>query len=217
MTFNNRIDDFLHTAQVTIDNSLNNPDILKAVSELGYTSQRLQQGKKLYNLAAAAQLKQQTEAGGQLSASQTVKDAWDAAKKPYIRNLKIARIAFKSDSGIATKLALSGKRKQSLSGWLAQANQFYKIALEDKKVQTGLKEFGITPAKLQTGLKAVRALEAANLTQEKEKGEAQAATQTRDAAIDDLQDWLSDYRAIAKIVLEDDPQLLEALGVVVRS
>ena len=140
MTFNNtNIDSFLHSAQVAIDNSLNNPAILQAVGELGYTSQRLQQGKKLYNLAAAAQLSQQSETGDQRSASQIVKDAWDAAKKPYIRNVKIARIAFKRNSGIATQLDLSGKRKQSLSGWLAQANQFYKNALEDKTVQDGLK------------------------------------------------------------------------------
>ena len=53
--------------------------------------------------------------------------------------------------------------------------------------------------------------------QEKEKGEAQAATKARDAAIDELQDWLSDYLAIAKVALEDNPQLLEGLGVLVRS
>ncbi|MEL6606343.1 MAG: hypothetical protein AAFP20_24355 [Cyanobacteria bacterium J06614_10] len=47
--------------------------------------------------------------------------------------------------------------------------------------------------------------------------EAQAATQKRDAALDELQDWLSDFLAIAKIALEDDPQKLESLGVFVRS
>ena len=53
--------------------------------------------------------------------------------------------------------------------------------------------------------------------QEKEKGQAQAATQKRDAALDDLQDWLSDYLAIAKVALEDNPQLLEGLGVLQRA
>ena len=60
-------------------------------------------------------------------------------------------------------------------------------------------------------------IERANLTQEKEKGEAQAATKARDAALDDLQDWLSDYLAIAKVALEEDPQLLEGLGVLQRA
>lgn len=75
------------------------------------------------------------------------------------------------------------------------------------------------------GLAEVKAVEAANLVQEKEKGEAQAATQKRDVAIDELQDWLSDYLAIflwkgfanAKIALEENPQLLEGLGILQRT
>jgi hypothetical protein len=41
--------------------------------------------------------------------------------------------------------------------------------------------------------------------------EAQRATQARDAAIEALDDWLADFRAVARLALEDDPQLLEAL------
>ncbi|MEL6903694.1 MAG: hypothetical protein AAFP07_22395, partial [Cyanobacteria bacterium J06606_4] len=70
---------------------------------------------------------------------------------------------------------------------------------------------------LKAGLAELVAIEKANLTQEKEKGDVQAATQKRDAALDELKDWLSDFLAIAKIALEDDPQKLESLGVLVRS
>lgn len=47
--------------------------------------------------------------------------------------------------------------------------------------------------------------------QEKEKGEAQEATQKRDAAIAALDEWLGDFRVVARIALEDIPQLMEAL------
>ncbi|NEP46299.1 MAG: hypothetical protein F6K35_46720, partial [Okeania sp. SIO2H7] len=56
-----------------------------------------------------------------------------------------------------------------------------------------------------------------NAAQEKEKGEAQQATKTRDEALDALDDWLGDFLAIAEVALADKPQLLEALGVLVRS
>ena len=134
-----------------------------------------------------------------------------------MRSLKVARVAFKRNSGVATQLDLAGTRKKSLSGWMAQANQFYKNALGDKAILAELKEFGITEQKLRAGLAELAVIEQANLVQEKEKGEAQAATQKRDAALDELQDWLSDYLAIAKVALEDDPQLLEGLGILVRS
>ena len=134
-----------------------------------------------------------------------------------MRLVKVARVALKNNPGAVTKLSLSGTRKKSLSGWTAQATQFYKNALGDKEILTALKEFGMNEQKLKAGLNLVKAIETANLTQEEEKGQAQAATQTKDAAIDELQDWLSDYLAIAKIALEEDPQLLEGLGILQRA
>ncbi|MEM8505804.1 MAG: hypothetical protein AAF716_21955 [Cyanobacteria bacterium P01_D01_bin.1] len=217
MSFERSIDSFLSDAQLAIDNSLNNPKILGYVKDFGYSTERIQKGKALYNSAMTAQLAQTAEAGGQISASQAVGEAWAKAKKTYMRLVKVARVALKQNAGAAAQLALGGRRKGSLSGWLAQANQFYKNALSDKAILSALKEFGITEAKLKAGLNEVKAVEAANLVQEKEKGEAQAATQKRDKALDELQDWLSDYLAIAKVALEEDPQLLEGLGVLQRA
>ncbi|MGB3788039.1 MAG: hypothetical protein WA949_08515 [Phormidesmis sp.] len=211
------IDTLLSDAQLAIDNALNNPTILEYLADFGYTKAKIQQGKQLYSAAAATQLTQQSEAGGQISATTDVNEAWETAKKSYMRFLKVAHVAFKRNSGVATQLDLDGTRKKSLSGWMAQANQFYKNALGDKAVLLELKEFGITDQKLKAGLAELAVIEQANLVQEKEKGEAQSATQKRDAALDELQDWLSDYLAIAKVALEEDPQLLEGLGVLARS
>ncbi|MGC1309071.1 MAG: hypothetical protein WA885_17740 [Phormidesmis sp.] len=217
MALDRSIDNLLSQAQLAIDNALNNPKVLGYLSDFGYTSARIQQGKKLYNIAAAAQLTQTTEVGEQISTTATLNESWETAKKTYIRFVKVARVAFKRNSGVSTQLDLSGSRKRTLSGWMAQATQFYKNALGNKETLKALAEFGITEQKLGAGLKEIEAIETANLAQEKEKGEAQAATQKRDVALDELQDWLSDYLAIAKVALEADPQLLEGLGVLQRS
>lgn len=74
--------------------------------------------------------------------------------------------------------------------------------------------FGIDEAKLTAGQAAVKEVETRLAAQLKEKGEAQAATEARDKALEDLLDWMSDFVAIAKIALEDEPQQLEALGIV---
>jgi hypothetical protein len=211
------IDALLHGAQVAIDNALNNKQILAALSDLGYTAERIQQGKALYTTALSAQNTQQMEAGEQKSATAELEANRAVANATYMRFVKIARVAFKRDAGIATQLDLGGDRKRNLAGWLAQVNQFYTNALANPAVMEGLGNFGITHDKLQAGLAEVNVVEASNLTQEKEKGEAQAATQTRDQALDALQEWLSDYLAIAKVALEDNPQLLEALGLLQRA
>lgn len=140
------IDQLLSQAQVAIDNALNNPTILSALGDYAYTTARIQTGKKLYTEAAAAQLAQTAEAGEQISASATVNDAWETAKKSYIRFIKIARIAFKHDAGISTQLALSGTRKRTFSGWMAQATQFYKNAIANKVILSSFKNLA-SPSK----------------------------------------------------------------------
>ena len=47
----------------------------------------------------------------------------------------------------------------------------------------------------------------------KREGEAQQATKDRVAAMDALDEWMSDFVAIARIALEEKPQFLEKLGI----
>jgi len=208
-----KLDQFFLNAQTTIDNALSNIAIQDYLSAFGYTVDRIQVGKNLYEEAMSAQQHQIAERGERVAATADLNAVWSTARKSYIRLVKLARIAFKDDPGIATKLALKGRRKQNLSGWLLQAKQFYANALSDTDIYEGLAAYGITLAHLQASQAEVQAVEAANNIQEQEKGRAQAATQARNAAVAALSDWLSDFRGVAKIALEEEAQLLEILGI----
>ena len=50
-----------------------------------------------------------------------------------------------------------------------------------------------------------------------EKGETQNATKVKDQAFTAIEKWMRKFYAVANIALEDNPQLLESLGVFVRS
>ncbi len=217
MSLNRSIDRLLEQARIAITNALGSPKILAYLSNFGYTEARIQSGRTRYETLLAAQQKQQSAYGNQISATETLETTWATAQKSYMRFIKVARITFKQQNGIATELALNHARKPSLSGWLSQANQFYTNALASTQILKALGEFGITAAKLKAGQSEVKMLETVSATQAKEKGEAQAATQARDAALHELQAWLSDFRAIAKVALEEDNQLLESLGILQRT
>ncbi|NIR48544.1 hypothetical protein GWO43_08945 [candidate division KSB1 bacterium] len=210
----NSIDARLVAAQVAIDNALSNPDVQSYLSVYGYDADKIGAGKALYDNAQQLHQQQVKEYGDQFAASDALKSTWEQAKAEYMRFVKIARVALKSERAAFQKLALNGDRKQSLSGWLSQAKQFYINALADADILTKLGQFGITQEKLQAGTKLVEDTEAANVAQEKEKGEAQQATLERDQALDQLDEWMSDFTAIARIALEEKPQLLENLGIV---
>jgi len=211
------IDILLNSAHIAIANSLANAQIQAYLKEFGYTPERIQQGKLLYEAALAAHQQQRADYGDQRTATTALKQTWNTAKKSYMRYVKVARIAFRDNAGVATRLELEGDRKKTLSGWLAQANQFYANLLNAPELLTQLREYGITADKLQAGQAEVQAVDAANLSQKTEKGDAQTATQTKEKAIAALQSWMSDFTRIARLALESDRQLLEGLGIVVKS
>lgn len=92
--------------------------------------------------------------------------------------LKLARIAFNGNAGVATKLHLNGPRKQSLSGWLFQVQQFYSNALSDPDLLGTLAEYDVTLAKLEAGQADIEAVVAANLAQVHAKGGSPRSNQS---------------------------------------
>ena len=131
-----------------------------------------------------------------------------------MKHLKVALLAIVKEPGPVNALELAGARSRTLSGWLIQAKAFYTNALNDPSILEALGKYMITEAKLKIGQKLVLECETKYSKQLKEKGEAQDATGIRDKAMDELDEWMSEFTGIARIDLEENPQYLEMLGIV---
>jgi len=157
-------------------------------------------------------IKQKKEYGEQYEATETVRNAWNVADQAYAKTLKIARIALRDNVKAQNALGLSGERKRSLSGWLEQAGRLYQNLLDDAEFVAAMTVYGYSQEKLETEQALVNAVREANMSQEKEKGEARDATEKRDAKLDAMDRWMADFKAIALIALGDNPQWLDKLG-----
>lgn len=213
----NRIDEFLLAAQTMIENAIADNGIKTNIAGFGYSEAKLLDGKKLYEEAAALQNKQKKEYGEQIAATAELDQAWEEAERQYIRTLKIARVAFQKNVKADKAAMLYGSRKRSLSGWLEQAQAFYANILGDSNFINSLAEYGYTQEKLQAESALLDQIVIKHLQQKKETGEAQEATEIRDKALDELARWISDFRAVAKVALEENPQQLEKLGILART
>ncbi|WP_299580621.1 hypothetical protein [uncultured Sunxiuqinia sp.] len=211
---NKEIDELLLKADLGINNALRHPEVAGLMSLLGYTPEKLTAGKVILTNAQNLQAKQVKEAGEEDGASDELRLKRSEAHHTYMNYVKIARIAFKNDAGMWTKLQLNGRRKQSYSGWISQARLFYTNLMADEPAMAKISEFGVTAEKLQAGMDLVLAVEDQLARLKQESGEAQDATKARDKAVDVLQDWYSDFRAIARIALQGRPQFLEMLGII---
>ncbi len=207
-------EDFLHSVNLAQQNTLNDTEILLAMTEFGYDAAKINEGVIIYQGVYGLFQQQKTEYTEQYAASEDLKIRWAESNRVTMSYVKVARVALKSDYGAYIKLGLDKARNRSLSGWISQARQFYANALSATDILTKLAGFGITDTKLNAGKQLVDETETLNITHKKEMGEAQQATLDRDNAIDNLEDWISDFIAIARIALADRPQLLEKLGIV---
>ncbi len=206
------IDARLLAAQVAIDNALANPDILAALQVFGYDLTKLTAGRALYDEVLPLVNQQKLEYGEQYEATETVKAVWAEADAAYMRTLKVARVALRDNTKAQAAMMLTGPRKRTLSGWLEQAAAFYGNLLGNADLLAALAPFGYDQVGLEAEAALLQAVRAANLIQEKEKGEAQEATKLRDAKMDALDIWMADFKAIAQVALEEHPQWLEILG-----
>jgi len=75
----------------------------------------------------------------------------------------------------------------------------------------------ITPAIVADCLSKHQSLLALRAIYDKESGESQESTQSKNTDLLNLKEWMEDFDIIAKIALYDNPQLLEVLGILVRS
>ncbi len=206
------IDERTHAAQVAIDNALGIPGILNCVNAFGYNKNELGVGKGLHDKVVALVIKQKAEYGDQFEATKELNDAWAIAKDAYGNSVTVARVAFKKAPKAVTTLGLSGKRKETLSGFIQEATLFYDNLPTTPKLLEGMKRFGYTKTKILSEKKLLNAVIRLNNKQEKEKGEAREATLKRDKMIDKLDAWMSDFREIAKVALADNPKWLDKLG-----
>lgn len=205
-------DERLLRAHVAIENAITDADIQNEMSEYGYTREKLEKGMALYNEARALVIDQRDQYGAQHDSTEVINNTWKDADDRYMKTLKVARIALRDDRDAQTSLMFSGARKRSFSGWTDMAFTFYVNLLNKPEWITAMGEFGYDEPKLQNEHDQVLALMKTNANQEKRKGAAQHKTKARDAKLDELDQWMRDFKSIAQIALEENPQWQEKLS-----
>ncbi len=211
------IPELLRACSARINNTINDATILNYVSLFGYTSERMEQGKQLLNAGESLCIKFEKEHGEVAGAYDTRNQKQETADKHYQQIKAICNVALKNDKTATIALLLNKKTPRTLSGWLNHTRSFYNNLLSNQSWIDALALFNINAETINQGLQSIKEVEQYADVILREKGDAQQATKDRDAAIDELAEWVSDYESIAKLALVDKPQLLEKLGIVVAS
>ncbi len=209
-------DELLTLGTRILDNS-QAPPIREAMATVGYDEAAFQRGQALRDAFAAAVQARQSEFGEQITATEALRDAWDAFhSQTYMPHVTIARLVF-DGGGTIRRLGVEGDRPDAFGAYLQEAHRFYQTVSGDPGLQGALAERGVDEAATAAALADLDQLEALDQSQEREKAEAQQATRARNDARRAFADWLADFQKFARVALADQPDLLEQLGLTVRS
>ncbi len=207
----------LHSMENGIMGALNSPQIIERMIPYGYTPERIQsEGRALWDKANELAIYHSKKYGEQFESTAQSQLLLEKAYQNYIVTLKIVRIAFKDNVELLKGLDATGKRSRSYSGWLKNSRVFYTNLLSNPAALDRLIMFNVTADRLTNELDEVNCFEELYTQELAGKADAQQSTVDRDQAFDELCNWYSDFRAIARIALYDKPQLLEAMGIVKR-
>lgn len=207
------IDHQLDRAELAIEGTLGNPDILKVTAGYGFDRKRMLEGQSLLRqtrtlISVGSQKKRE-----QKDASKALKRDSQLAWKTYVHHVAVARLMVDIDSGLWKKLQLGGARKSTYAGWLEQAGKFYNDLLQDEASLTMIK---FSPEEMAQAQAMIEAVRAARQIHKNCKGHTQHSTKAYQQSLTALNAWVKRFFKVANVALEDQKQMLEALGMVVK-
>ena len=207
----------LEQYRVSFENVEKQPEIATIMAEFGYDETLLTEGKTLLTKTRQAFDFNKKEDDETTEAYKNFTELKENLAKTYTLHRKKGKVIFRKEPTTLNKLALTGSLPTAYIKWLETVKKFYTVAAADSDIQSKLVRLKITTEEINGTFELITNLELARAEYLREKGESQDSTKSKDKAFGEIDDWMSEFYAVAKIALEDNPQLLESLGIFVRS
>ncbi len=204
-------EEFMIKVAELIGNTLSDPNIMEAISRFGYDLKRIKEGENIYRRVIDVNESQNNALERKVKIHEERRRLHLAVKKKYMKMLQISRIAFDKDLIIRKALKLDGPREVNLDAWLNQVSLFGNRLIGEKGWAQNLKEYGITDKEILLLLGELDKLRTVSLDCEKSKEVSKKETSAKRELLKELQECVSDYLKIAKIALDEKPELLSKL------
>lgn len=207
----------LNEAQQAINNTLWNSEIQSLVAVYGYTAARMEEVKHLHSAATDAVNAHSAAVRAGREATEQTHAAEQAARASYQALAQISRALFNQNSPQRTALGLLGNTPRSTNKFLAAAKTLFDNALNVVEIAAVLSEYGYPPERVEAERSRIDAFVQATQAQAAAISATRVTSHEQHVALNALDRWLAQYRAIAKIALKSKPRLIEKLNPAARA
>lgn len=211
-----KLTDKLETYRLLIFNS-KDPKVAPLLDAVGIDTAYIDEGIKLYNKTIELVGDQKKEYQEQHKAYDQYYIEKDKVEAQYERTLKLVKVVARNDEDLQKRIKLTKSTSEAIEAWIEGTLDFYRLLLNEPDFLKKIERFKVTSQRLEDEKAAVENLRNLRNTAIAEKGQAQEATRKRNAKLDELKDYCKELKGLAELALEGQPQLLEKLGIIVRS
>lgn len=207
----------LENYRVAFQNVIEQTEIKDEMEAYGYDADKINEGKALYDAAVRlfGQNRQETEEEKQAYAH--FSKAFTKATEQYRKHRKAVKVALLKNDELANAFRVKKPEAQAYLQWMDDAEVFYNEIKKETPIKAQLTLFKVTDAVAQQQLEQLSLIRDLRAKYEKEKGESQQATKDKNAAFKAITEWMRTFYAVARIALDERPQLLESIAKFVRS
>lgn len=206
----------LELFRVALTNAESHPKIAAYLEEIGFSSEKLNEGKQLFEATKAAYAESLAQKAEKLAAYKEFISKRQVLAEVFSVDRRKAKVIFKNDPAIAEKLSVTNGVPLAHVRWIAAAKTFYSVASGDPVVRERLALLKLDSEQISANLVKLDEIEAARAVYLKEKGESQSATLRKKAAFRKMDSWMADFYEVARLAFRGDPQQLEAFDKVVK-
>lgn len=206
----------LEEQRVLIFNS-SKPEIAPLLEGLSADATYLKKGKALYDIVITLSEKQKKEQQEESLAYDNFHELKTECKAVAKRNFRLIKLGSRTDGDLQNRLKIFTPKANGIEEWIMQTKEIYNGVLNEPAFLAALAKYKITAASLNKDIKKLELLKKLRDEAMSEKGQAQEATRVRNEKMEELEDYCYELKTIALLELENQPQLLEMLGILVRS
>jgi len=208
---------FLERSRIALTNAESHAEIKPLLSDYGMDSTKIAEGWTIYNNTKNIWELNQKEDSETKIASNAYKQSYETLQSLFKRHRDQTLIFFKKQPDVLIRLGVTGRFPVKYNEFFDKTKQFYQTIQDNSDIQTKLQLIKITPEIVTDCLSKHQDLLLQRADYDKESGESQETTVSKNSSLLELKEWMEDFDAIARIALYDKPQLLEVLGIFVRS
>ena len=205
--------ELLEVALLIINVVKNDAEVQQHMAALGWDTEQMQEGNRRLQYAEERCSTRTQLEHERWALSQQINAGLQAIQDQLREHAQTARFAFRHDPALLHSLEID---RIARAPWecVQQAVYFYR-QLQERDLS--LQAYGVSRKEIQQAATLANQLLRQKENRTRQKGNAEHGTQEKRAALIELREWVTEFRATARVAFRRQPQKLEMFGIRVRS